>query len=216
MGGVMTRKTRNGNETRRVVLEAAREAFAEKGFAGTSLAAVSARCGISEGLILHHFKSKEALYAAVLKDLADGYGATLAEAGQGSLDQEGMADSALRAAFRFWSGDTAYNRISLWSHLERRDELADAEARVTTGLAQALARLQSKGKVDSRFQPVALMAMTIGPIHFWLRYRRHFKKHLGLKGSEAELDALFLEQYLGLVKKMYEPADGGGPARKGA
>jgi AcrR family transcriptional regulator len=33
--------------------------FAEHGFAGTSLTNISQVCGISEGLILHHFQSKK-------------------------------------------------------------------------------------------------------------------------------------------------------------
>ena len=60
------RKPRDGEDTRERVLAAAGELFAECGFAGTSLAAISKRCGISDGLILHHFQTKEALYRQVL------------------------------------------------------------------------------------------------------------------------------------------------------
>ena len=71
------RKERDGASTKTVVLKAARQAFAARGFAGTSLAMISQACGISDGLILHHFKSKENLYRMVQEDLAAEYMAAI-------------------------------------------------------------------------------------------------------------------------------------------
>jgi hypothetical protein len=46
------RKPRDAEDTVERVLEAAQTLFAEKGFAGTSLAMISEKCGISDGLII--------------------------------------------------------------------------------------------------------------------------------------------------------------------
>lgn len=48
------------------VLEAARDAFAEHGYAGTSLAALAERVSLSKAAVLHHFTSKDALYLEVV------------------------------------------------------------------------------------------------------------------------------------------------------
>src|ERR1044071_499173 len=52
--------------TREDVMRAAREAFAERGFEATTLAAIAARLGISPAALLRHAPSKEALFAAAL------------------------------------------------------------------------------------------------------------------------------------------------------
>src|SRR3546814_13940791 len=48
------------------ILEAAAELFSESGSAGTSIAAVAARVGISDAGVLYHFPTKEQLLLGVL------------------------------------------------------------------------------------------------------------------------------------------------------
>jgi TetR/AcrR family transcriptional regulator, repressor for uid operon len=52
--------------TRDTVLKAAGEAFAEKGFLGTSMADIFARAGVTKGALYFHFSSKEELAFAVI------------------------------------------------------------------------------------------------------------------------------------------------------
>jgi AcrR family transcriptional regulator len=52
--------------TRDTVLRAAGEAFAEKGFLGTSMADIFARAGVTKGALYFHFSSKEELAFAVI------------------------------------------------------------------------------------------------------------------------------------------------------
>ncbi len=52
--------------TRQQVLEAARSAFAERGFDGTTLAAIAARVGVSPAALLRHAPTKEALFGAAM------------------------------------------------------------------------------------------------------------------------------------------------------
>jgi AcrR family transcriptional regulator len=47
------------------LVEAARELFAEDGYAATSLDAVVARAGVTKGALYHHFSGKRDLFAAV-------------------------------------------------------------------------------------------------------------------------------------------------------
>lgn len=52
-------------ETRRVLVEAAREVFGEHGFAETSVASVVERAGSSVGSLYHHFGGKTELFLAL-------------------------------------------------------------------------------------------------------------------------------------------------------
>lgn len=196
------RKPRDGEDTRGRVLQAAQELFAEKGFSGTSLALISQRCGISDGLILHHFQSKKNLYRQVLETLAGRYTQALLPAqGEAASPQE-MMQQTLAASFNFWKQDSAYQRISLWAYLEGETELADQEAALAVELVRQVSRLQEQGLIAARYTPMVFLTMVIGPIHFWLRYRDHFKAILNLSEPTAELDALFLSQLITLVGDM--------------
>jgi len=53
------------SETKRVMLEAAREVFVEQGFADASVAAVVERAGSSIGSLYHHFGGKSELFLAL-------------------------------------------------------------------------------------------------------------------------------------------------------
>ncbi|MFM9443654.1 TetR family transcriptional regulator [Streptomyces acidiscabies] len=57
----------NGVESRRRILDAAVEIAGERGYEGTSIAAVSAQCGLPASSIYWHFKDKDDLIAAVIE-----------------------------------------------------------------------------------------------------------------------------------------------------
>nr|WP_032913886.1 MULTISPECIES: TetR/AcrR family transcriptional regulator [Streptomyces] len=54
-------------ERREAILRAAMELIAERGYRGTSLAAVAERAGLTQQGLLHHFPSKELLLVGVLE-----------------------------------------------------------------------------------------------------------------------------------------------------
>jgi AcrR family transcriptional regulator len=72
----VNRRVEQGLQTRRTLLDVARELFVERGYEDTSIELVLERAAISRGALYHHFESKRNLYEAVLEDiearLADG------------------------------------------------------------------------------------------------------------------------------------------------
>lgn len=81
------RKRISAQDRRLLILEAAREAFADGGYHQTSLDAVAERAGVSKALIYEHFASKRELHAAMLEqhvsELLERLGTALAEAEPG-------------------------------------------------------------------------------------------------------------------------------------
>jgi AcrR family transcriptional regulator len=61
------RKRADGELSRERILDAATEIAAERGYEGTSIALVSAKCGLSASSIYWHFKNKDDLIAAVIE-----------------------------------------------------------------------------------------------------------------------------------------------------
>lgn len=60
------RRRRSGPELRRVILAAARELFAERGFADTATRDVARRANVSEQSVYSHFGNKQGLYEAAI------------------------------------------------------------------------------------------------------------------------------------------------------
>lgn len=57
--------------TRRALLEAGRDLFAERGFAGAAREEIVERAGVTRGALYHHFASKEDLFRAVYETIED-------------------------------------------------------------------------------------------------------------------------------------------------
>ena len=58
-------------QTRERFVDVATKAFAERGFYGTSIASIAEALPFTKQALLHHFGSKEKLYAEVLKRISD-------------------------------------------------------------------------------------------------------------------------------------------------
>lgn len=58
----------DAGDTRRKIIEAATELFAEKGFHGTGVAEIGQRADVQRGALYYHIKSKEELLWEVLRD----------------------------------------------------------------------------------------------------------------------------------------------------
>lgn len=67
----MARRTRAEmmDKTRRMLVASARAAFAEKGFAGTSMDDLTAAVGLTRGALYHNFGDKKGLFAAVVEQI---------------------------------------------------------------------------------------------------------------------------------------------------
>lgn len=59
-------KNADGQRTRQAILDAALELFADKGYFGTSLRDVAGAVGVRESALYNYFKSKEALFDALI------------------------------------------------------------------------------------------------------------------------------------------------------
>jgi AcrR family transcriptional regulator len=130
-------------ETQRRLVEAAAEVFAERGFAGASLEAISKRAGYTRGAFHWYFSSKDELLVAVLRErLARRIEATddTVMQAEGPLafnrvqrQQAGRVPSAER---RQWS----LLMLEFWLHAVRQPDLRKEGARLKADLRAAMTK----------------------------------------------------------------------------
>jgi AcrR family transcriptional regulator len=145
---------RPGNQdTRGQIITAARQAFAEKGFAGASMRAIAAEAGVDAALIHHYFDSKQQLFLAtvalppelprIVERVAAGsrsdLGERLVRTVLGVWDSE--LQPSLVAAIRTTLTDPALTRsvgefltLEVIGQVLRRDDLPAEEANRRAGL----------------------------------------------------------------------------------
>ena len=84
------KRTRDPDAKRAAILEAAQAAFAERGFAGATIRDIAKRAGVTHGLVIRHFDTKESLFLAASQAVE-----IIAEDFSGDLD--GLPDRIARS-----------------------------------------------------------------------------------------------------------------------
>jgi AcrR family transcriptional regulator len=137
-------KPEHGEQTRGVILAAARRAFAERGYAGTALEDVCAAAGVTRGALYHHYAGKAGVFRAVCEELAAEVATAVAASAGAEPDPWRQLDAGVTAFLRACS-DPVVARVLLsdgpsalgwhaFRELDRRHGLGLLQAVLTRAL----------------------------------------------------------------------------------
>lgn len=167
-----TRARRRRKEARpSEILDAGFEAFAEKGFLGTSMDDVAVRAGVAKGTVYLYFESKEALFAAAVRarivpligeigSLVDGFEGTSAELLRAILTvfYGKIADPDARLLLRIMIGEGhLFPALITFYH---REVLSKAIALMTRVIERGIARSEFNRNAATDM-PLIIMAPAV-------------------------------------------------------
>lgn len=87
------------DERREEILASAARLFAESGYHATTIDDVAEAAGVAKGTVYWYFRSKKALFLAVLRSVSEIYRTELGRAAEGIGSPLGRLEAALRATF---------------------------------------------------------------------------------------------------------------------
>ena len=129
-------------DRREAILDAARSAFAERGFHETSLDSVAERAGVSKALLYEHFSSKRELYVAMLEMHVHELVERISGAVAGAEPGEPRMRAGLEAFFGF-----VQERRGAWRIMFRNSDDPDVSIRLDRlrdEVAAAIVQLMSE------------------------------------------------------------------------
>lgn len=159
-----------GEQTRRAILDAAMELYAETGVRGTGLIAIGQRAGVHHATVLYHFRNSRELLLAVLTERDRRFVEFVRDAyAEGGLS----AIRALPIVGRFNLEHPVWAKLFAVLQIENLDEKDAAHAYfvarrndgallIRTALHQARARGEIRADVDEDTTINAILAFTAG------------------------------------------------------
>lgn len=166
----------------RRIESAARRLFAARGFAGTSMADIAAAAGVSKATVFHHYRTKQALYEALVSEALTGFREQLiplldpVHDLRGSLQEfaaahvarlTGMQATTRLIAREMLSGSSAATSLFAESEMARNFAL----------LVDALRRGQSRGTVRGDVDPGLAVFMLLAANWFLVQNAARLQRH---------------------------------------
>ena len=110
-----------GSDTRETILEAARDAFAARGFAGVTIRQIASAATVDPALVHHYFGAKEQLFLTVLRSAIDP-DRILAQVLGGGVDT--LGERIVAEFIRLWEGGAGANASALLRTAATTDHIA--------------------------------------------------------------------------------------------
>jgi AcrR family transcriptional regulator len=152
---------RDAEQTRRRLLDAARDEFAAVGIAGARVDRIATSARSNKAQIYHYFGSKEGLFEAVFDDMVHG---TLDEV---PIDTDDLAEYAGRL-FDSYEERPWVQRLATWYRLEHGEEEAiDLVVRSNRAKVDAVAAAQAAGRLPTTFTAEELLGLVLHTASLW-------------------------------------------------
>lgn len=207
-------KKRDAETTKKRILEAAEDQFAEFGFAGTALRGIAEASGASVPLIVFHFKDKQGVYDAVKADIMRRYIEAEKERPAKDASFPSFLEQLLVTMFRFYRDNPTMIRLSNWGRLEGEVDPWPGEDKLHHQYCERIRLAQEQGEIRGDLAPLHISIMICGAVHVWWEFHEHFIKHMGAGDDSGVADEMYFQQCLAFVLRGLSSEEGRAPITK--
>ncbi|MFC0600388.1 TetR family transcriptional regulator [Streptomyces palmae] len=185
----------DAERSRRLLLEAALEEFAAKGFAGARVQDIADRAGLNKQLINYYFGGKEGLYQALNLQWLEK---------EAEFNDPGVPlDEVVVRYLRHALADPRGTRLNAWRALtgdvweEQQEDLSDLERR------------QSAGELAADLDPASVMLLMIGAVSAPAVMPHAVRRIFGLEPDSPEFQERYTEQLRRMIRRLAEHPEEG-------
>ena len=194
MNAALERKTADRQARRQRIQQAAREVFAEHGYAKTSIERVARRASLSVGAIYLYFRSKEDLYVSLLEDTLSMFTVELKKiVARGDQSPRMQLESAWQVLMRWAAGDVEGTRtLRLFSQpnigKQLSTEVAETSSTRINEILGSIAEIIQAGiqSRDFRSTNPAHAAQLLWALFLGLLQGNDIQTNLGLTGQNLQ------------------------------
>lgn len=155
--------TKRGEVTRRRILEAAEQVFAEHGYHEASIVKITEQANVALGTFYLYFDSKRTVFEALVIDLNGRVRQSMSEAMAGAVNRVDAERRGFEGFFRFTAQHPALYRVVREAEFVSPEAMQLHYSRIVEGYTAGLQAAQQQGDVDPLLDPEiaawALMGM---------------------------------------------------------
>lgn len=168
MPNVKTTRRYNAEQTRKDILKAAEEHFAEKGFYGARVQSIADAAAVNKRMIYEYYGDKEGLYASVMTEVYQRMAEAELDVLNRNLHGIALIEAVLDMYFEFLSENPSFVSLLLWENLSRGEHVKQLNQTIrrptSTRLEDELRLGQQEGVIrknlDVKQTVISLITMT--------------------------------------------------------
>jgi AcrR family transcriptional regulator len=190
--------------TRDRVLTVARALFAQHGYQGASVRAITKEAEANLGAVTYHFGTKDALYEAVIESLVGPLEARVREVAEGSDPPLDRLDRVVAVLMDHLSRNPDQAAI-IQHELARQRKLPARAQRWVAFLFATLTRVIAEGQADGSIvagTPALLAAAALAQPFYLAMTGPHFAELAGLPGNSILADPETVEHVRRMVRRV--------------
>ena len=181
-------RRQDAERSRRLLLDAAKEEFAAKGFAGARVQDIADRAGLNKQLISYHFGGKEGLWNALTEQWLES---------EKTLDDPDVPlDEVVERYLRAQFADPRGPRLSAWAGLT--GTAPDAPEEDLTGLEAR----QAAGEIAPDLDPAAVLLLLTGATAIPLVMPQVARAICGADPDSPEFQDRYADQLRRIVRRL--------------
>lgn len=170
-------RTRDAERSRRAILDAARQAFAEHGLGGTRLDDVAQRAGVDKRLVYYYFQNKDSLFLAALEDVYAGIRSAEEALNLGALPPREAIARLIDFTWQYYLDHPEFialinsENLHRAEHLARSTRILEMNSPLIATLGEVLERGRAEGQFRGGVDPAQLYISIAGLTYFYLSNR---------------------------------------------